>query len=517
MELQSQKTASPEYIEEIRTLARENFFFFARAILGMDRMTERFHKDIAEGLQAQHAIRRLWMLPRDHYKSTLISICYPIWLLLRNPEERILLAGDTATNAQGKLSKIRSLILECETLRAFFPEMIPENVRKTQWSDEAITLPRRGAHAEGSIETIGAGGAVVGRHFTRIILDDIIAKEAAESPTVMKSVITWADNVESLLVNPMEDTIDVVGTHWHHSDVYHHLQKHWKPEGPEFFYELKLGFFDGLDENNKVLFPELYGGVENAKKFAARMSMQNPYLFSCNYLNDPTVPEAEFDLADVQFYEWDKDRRHVMYQTLGSDVPRVIPLTQMAVVITCDPAYSKKVTASRGAIAVSAVAMTGECFVLETKVGRWGGQGLIRELIATALRYRGLSRVIGIEATGTQQAFIDDFSKVARRKKVYCPIDPLLPGGMKAKDARIRFNLQQFVGTKRLYLDPQMNDLLEELRKFPMSDEKDLLDALSYAAEHYWNRAWGFDKDADAKEEDVTKAREATKNKTTGY
>jgi hypothetical protein len=332
----------------------------------------------------------------------------------------------------------------------------------------------------------------------------------------MQSVITWADNVESLLVNPMTDTIDVVGTHWAHSDVYHHLTKHWKPEGPEFYYEYKLGFYDGLPENENILFPELYDGIDKAKAFAARMARQNPYLWSCNYLNDPSIPEAEFDLSDVQYYTWDREKRHVLFRSLESEIPRVIPLTHLAIVITCDPAYSKKVTASLGAIIVSGVAVTGECFILEAKSGRWGGQGLIMQLIQMAHKYRGLLRAIGIEATGPQQPFIDDFTKVARNKNVYAPIDSMIPGGMKAKDARIRFNLQQFVGTRRLYVNSEMHELLEEMRKFPMGDTKDLLDAMSYAAEKYWNRAWnvgGGEKESDA----AWLARESTKNTTTGY
>lgn len=519
MDLQNRVAADEKYAEGVRKRGLNNFFFFAKAICGFDRLTDRFHLDFCQVLQKSGHIRRLWLWPRDHYKSTIVSIAYPLWRLCRDPEETILIAADTSTNAEKKLRKIKSIILESAQIRAFFPEVIPPNTKKTTWSDAAITIPRKGHHAEPSISTVGAGGAVVGQHFTHIILDDIIAKEAAESPTVMESVIRWVDNVESLLVQPYENTIDVVGTRWHHNDIYSHIQNHW-PEGntkgiPNFYTSSELAFWDGPENFDNVLFPELYGGVDNAKNFAMRMARQNPYLWSCNYLNDPQVPEAEFNLMDLKYYTYDADEKNVMFETMSGGAPRVINLANLHIFLTCDPAYSKKKTASFGAITVSGCFPSGEIFLLEAKKGRWGGQGLIKELLATCMKYRAYLKAIGIEATGTQQAFIDDFRKEARRHQIYTVVDSLTPGGMKSKEARIRFNLQKYIAEKRLYIRPEHKDLQAELRQFPLSEEKDLLDSLAYSAEHYWGRSFAMiDLDADnARWEE----RRKTSSPVTGY
>lgn len=517
---EKQVQVSPEYLKKVRERAKNDLFFFARAICGFDRLNDRFHRDMCRELQLRGAIRRMWLLPRDHYKSTIVANAYPIWRLIRNSEERILIAADTATNAESKLAKIKSIILESPTIRAFFPEIIPPNTNKTTWSDSAITIPRTGHHAEPSISTVGAGGAIVGQHFTHILLDDIVAKEAAESPTVMDSVKRWVDNVESLLVEPYENTIDVVGTRWAHNDIYEHLDRFW-PEGntegiPNFYTRFELGFWDGLEEHENVLFPELYGGVENAKNFAMRSAKQNPYLWSCNYLNDPQVPEAEFDLEDLRYYEWDHDQHNVMFRTMSGSRPRVINLANLHLYLTCDPAYSKKPGSSHAAIVVSGCFATGEIFILEAYKGRWGGQGLIREIIRMGRKYRAYLKAMGIEATGTQQAFVDDLRKELRRASIYTAVDSLQTGAIRQKEARIRFHLQRYFGDRRVYVQENFADLMRELRQFPLSQDRDLLDAAAYSAQYYWNRHHDFEEDP-KKETQKYVDRERTRNRTTGY
>ena len=509
-------TQTQVYVEETRDEALGNFFFFTRAVIGQDKLTNRFHKDMCDELQYVNALRRLWLVSRDHFKSTIVGIAYPLWLLIRNPEERILIAADTANNAEKKLAKIKQLILGSKGIRAFFPEIIPGNVRKTVWSDSEIILPREEAHAEPSISTVGAGGAVVGQHFTRIICDDIIAKEATDSPSVMSSVIRWADSLESLLVEPYVNTIDVVGTRKTHDDVYEHLRSNWKngedSEDRPFYREFIRSFWASPGE---PLFPELYGGKKNALDFARRQQKQNAYLWSCDFENDPRSPEAEFQIEDLQSYQWDVSKEHVLFEE--KDQTRVIGLAAMTVYMTVDPAYAKERGSSMGAIIVSGCVPTGEIFILEAIKDRWGGQGLIKAVKRMARKYQHYLRTLGVEATGTQQAWIDDLIKEMRRDGLFVRIDSLQPGGKAGKDARIRFQLQKYFGAKRVYITAEMDQLQRELRHFPLSKEKDLLDAAAYSAEHYWNRAVPIDRESKDKEMELVAAREATRNSRTGY
>jgi len=475
---------SDNFVAEQRQKGLDSFFYFTRGILGMDKLTNRFHREMCDKLQYDNALRRLWLIPRDHYKSTIVAIAYCIWLLIKNPEERILLAGDTAKNAEKKLSKIKSLILTAEGIRAFYPEIIPPNTRKTTWSDAEIIVPRNEAHAEPSIYAVGAATGVVGGHYTHIVPDDIIGKEAAESPTVMKSVVAWVDDLESLLVEPYTNTIDVVGTHKTHDDVYHHIKNHWATgrliDGRPFFQSYVKDFWAAPGE---ALFPELYGGNENAREFAARMEKQNPYKWSCDYMNDPSSPEAEFDPDDLRAFTWDKDKQHVLWE---EDGPRVASLGDLTCYMTVDPAYSKRKDASYAAITVSGCLETGQVFLLEALKGRWGSQGLVREIIKMMRRYERYLRAVGIEATGTQQSFVDEIRKEVRGAELYVPIHDLRPGSIQGKDQRIQYHLQRFVSTHRLHVHPEQTDFKREVKHFPLSKEKDLLDATAYAAEYYW-------------------------------
>ena len=170
-----------------------------------------------------------------------------------------------------------------------------------------------------------------------------------------------------------------------------------------------------------------------------------------------------------------------------------------------------------GAIIVSGCIPSGQIFILDASKDRWGGQGLIKAVKRMARKYQAYLRTVGVEATGTQQAWIDDLMKEMRHDGLYVRIESLQPGGKAGKDARIRFQLQKYIGAKRVYITAEMNQLQRELRHFPLSKEKDLLDAAAYSAEHYWNRAVPVDHEAKDRERELVAAREATGNPRTGY
>ncbi len=516
---------SQEYAIDVKEKAREDFFFFTRAILGMDRLTDRFHKDICREIQDLDALRRLWLVPRDHFKSTIIATAFPIWLLIRDPEERILVVADTAGNAEKKLAKIKALIWESQGIRAFFPGIVPANLKKTTWSESEIIIPRKEAHAEASITAVGIGVAVVGAHFTRLILDDTMTREAADSPSIMARAIAWIKGAEDLLVRPYEDTIDVVGTRWTHSDGYEYREEEWGAhkektyDGRPFYRSFVRNFWES---EGAPLFPELYAdkngenGVENALDFARRKKKEDPYLWSCNYENDPRAPEAEFRLEDLRYYEWDKQGEHMYYTAGEGQKPTIIGLSSLDLYLTIDPAWSKKRGSSAAAIVVSGVERTGKVFIVETARGHWGGQGMIREVKRLAGKYRAHLRAVGCEATGTQEAFVEDLRKEMRRSELFTAVDSLLPGSTKSKDERIRFHLQPVIGEGRLYISSEQVELQKELRHFPLGDQKDLLDCCAYGAKEYWKRNV-VSREEEDRDEERFKARMATRSKRTGY
>ena len=76
--------------------------------------------------------------------------------------------------------------------------------------------------------------------------------------------------------------------------------------------------------------------------------------------------------------------------------------------------------------------------------------------------------------------------------------------------------LQPYFGQQRVWLQVNMNGLLSEFRKFPLSEVKDELDAMAYAADNYWSTRPGVRTDQKVYIEAYEESRK-TANKSTGY
>ena len=518
----SDKTANETLLDQMRQDCLDSLYVFAKVVCGFDRLNETLHKPVCEWLQSDPAIRKMLMLPRDHYKSTLI-IAYILWRLVRDPEERILVVGDTATTAQDKLLKVRALIATSKMLHVLWPDRVPDEVLKTRKNEslpgaaEELTIPRKKAHQEPSIRAVGVTGARAGAHYTLIICDDIFTKEAKDQPATAQKIREWADGVEALLELPYEHHVLVVGTPWHHEDVYNHLSGpdgSWhKSASLAFYSEKKIPFFD---KDGEPIFPDLFGGRENAMDFAERMATTNPYLWSANFLLDPQIPNAEFKEEDLQYFTLANNQNYLLYRPENATDPSVVSLDLCGVYIAIDPAFTKDPMASKAAINVSATAPDGNVFVLESIGMRLGTDALIDKICELCIKYRDHLRKLGVEKVGQQQSFIDYLQKEMRRRGIFQRVEPLPPGSRASKEQRIRSILQPYFGQRRVWLQINMTGLLGEFRKFPLSEVKDELDAMAYAADNFWATTPGTHTDQKKYIEAYEESRKSA-NVSTGY
>lgn len=490
--------AKQDVIEQMRQDCEDSLYIFARVACGFNKFKPELHKKMCDFLQSDGSIRKLLLAPRDHFKSSVVQ-AYVLWRLINNPEERILIAGDTAGTAENKLEKIKNILKHSSTLQALWPNLVPKSKVGVRWSQQEIELNRNEAHAEPSITALGVGGARAGAHYTLIICDDIATKEAKDQPTTMRKTIEWFNGLEAMLVEPYKNEIVLVGTPWAHDDVHEHADHSWRSGTTKKFYEAMVLPFWG--EDDLPIFPELYGGIDNAMDFARRMAESDPYLWSCNFLLSPSIPDAEFDESELMYYSLSKNhefaiiRKDIHEEDLerkgpareAAD-PEIVSLSGLRTYIAVDPAFKKDASASKAAINVSSPLPDGRVIVRESIGIRGGTFALVEKLIDLCRKYEGSLHKIGIESVAQQQSFIDLMNREMRQRGIYKRVEPMPPGSSKSKEARIRSILQPLFAQRRIFLRPNMRGLIEEFRKFPLSQTRDELDAMAYAAEYFWNK-----------------------------
>ncbi len=155
-----------------------DFFFFSKYFLGYKDLDWDVHGQFINVFESS-APRKLVVMPRGTFKSTLGSVSYPIWRLLRNPDLTILLDSELYSNSKNFIREIKGH-LQSEKMTEFFGDQVGP-----KWDEGEIILKTRKANRkEASITAGGLGTTRVGQHYDLIIGDDY--NSPANSETVEK-------------------------------------------------------------------------------------------------------------------------------------------------------------------------------------------------------------------------------------------------------------------------------------------------------------------------------------------
>lgn len=202
-------------IEIIGNAARDSLFILATCFLGYKDITWNTHGEIIDVLEGDSK-RKLICVPRGCLKSSLACVAYPIWLLLRNPDLRILIDSELFTNSCTFLREIKQHILSEEMKLCF-------GVFKTKvWREEEIIISQRVKRLkEASISCGGIGTTKVGQHFDVIIGDDYNSPNNTNTPDNAAKVVQHYRYNLSIL--EPTGTYVLIGTRYSENDLIGHI------------------------------------------------------------------------------------------------------------------------------------------------------------------------------------------------------------------------------------------------------------------------------------------------------
>lgn len=163
------------------------------------------------------------LAPVEHGKSSCLSIAFPLFVLGRNPDARIAIISETATQASRFLVAIREHIERNERLHLVFPALKRSPSVRAKWSDSEIVIERPTTSKDPSIVAIGVLGPLLGARLDVAILDDVLSFESTFTAAQREKSIAW---FRSTLVGRMVAGGKVIaaGTAWHREDLLHTLE-----------------------------------------------------------------------------------------------------------------------------------------------------------------------------------------------------------------------------------------------------------------------------------------------------
>lgn len=198
-------------LDSLKSLYKDDFFLFAKHHLGYKDLDWNVHGQFI-GVFESHARRKLVVMPRGTFKSTLGSVAYPIWRLVRDPNLTILLDSELYSNSKNFIREIKGH-LESSTMRDLWGDLVGP-----KWDEGEVIVKTRTANIkEASITAGGLGTTRVGQHYGLIIGDDYNSPQNSETPEKCQKVI---DHVRYNLniLNPGGEYL-LIGTRYAERDV----------------------------------------------------------------------------------------------------------------------------------------------------------------------------------------------------------------------------------------------------------------------------------------------------------
>lgn len=448
--------------EDLAEMGRHNLMFFAKGVLGFRDMTERCHGPLCAWLDDNPKQFKMVLMPRDHYKTSVVTIGGTLQRVVRNPESRNLIGNESATNAERMLGSIRQHAESNRVFRALYSSVIPKDTRKVPWNNQSLTFVRQSNNPEPTIDTIGMTGAITSRHYTHMTFDDPISEEAIASEKVMKDVLNRMSAITSLLEKPERDTVWLVGTRWAFWDVYAWFKQ---------VFSDRLGqFARSVTEDGEIIFPELI----SPEMLATKRKVMGPYRFSCLMMNNPRnedVQDLNIDL--VRYFRWVRDGMAVELLDDEGLVVDTWTLDQLDITVTVDPAPAEKVSSDRNAVVTCGITPRNQAIVLDVFAERCTPYRVIEHLFDIHRRFH--PRVYGIEGVAYQKVLKYIVQREADRLGMYLRIEELRAPGKGKLHIR---GVQPILALRRLYVDPAQHLLLQEMSEYPLGQHDDTADAL---------------------------------------
>ena len=407
----------------------------------------------------------LSLMPRGTLKSTVITVAFAIQFELNFPNGRVLVVSETFTKAKAFLGEIKTHFEKNKKLRTIYgtiyknedgsPMTPNQNEKFDTWSTEQLNLSSRNRPLkEGSIECAGIGVTKNGMHYDLIIPDDL----HSELNTKEKEQIDKVKDYFKLLFSLLEPggCMAVVGTRWDDDDLYQMIIDEFQD---------MFNFITRMaeTEDGKLFYPTRL----NRTSLDSFRKIQGPYLYSCQYLNNPVDSEtAEFKQSN--------------FKHISREQAEGIPMNLYGLV---DPSYEGKHGSSDyAAFGVAGMGVRKEIYARYVYQDKMKYSGIFNKMAEIQDQWPTL-RLWWVEAIGTK-SLEDDFDRMnderalAGKRRLHIVFNR---SQTRSKEDRIRALIPHYErGDAYHVTGGGMIDTLEgQLKRFPKAKNDDMMDMWS--------------------------------------
>lgn len=485
---------------ELRDLIRQaslvNLWFFLKYVAGyaqpFQKFTDHLHVDMCNFRQkiSVPGSRGVMILPRGFGKTKVMTEGGGAWDLLRNPDEAIRISNAIVETAGDFAHTIRSVYDNNEFMEWCFSDYYVKHPNsQARWNESEMVLPNRTrSRREASVEFGGTTASAEGHHHSRHIVDDPIGLAALNTNrganSVMYQTVNWFWTSETTLLDSgITGSTLAIMTRYAVDDVaatilkecsasYGYPIDYWEPNPKGKW----IVYYRKAIENGEAIYPE-----EWPKERLLELAEKDPWTWMTQYQNEPEgAGGSEFFESKLSTFEMEWEEERNLWFIIKPD-GKEIYLGDCDVICVLDPAGTEKYVSaktSRSALGVVVQDSDGCFYLAWLRADYVSVSTMFGWMFEAGERYKDYRRATFLESNGPFKVLVDPLRKEERERKKLLNLRPFTAAG--DKDARIRNNLEPLLRAGKLHvLESDREKVMEEIRGFPNSRKKDILDMLA--------------------------------------
>ena len=394
-------------------------------------------------------------------KSSLITLSYPFWLILNNPDTNIVIVNNTQSLAENFGIRLRQLFIDYKELL----ELNNIKLSDTKHSNSFFMFETLdGKLYDGSIKLMGTGGTLTGQNVDILICDDLIKGFSDCTPTLLAKKIEWFKSIILQRLEPHSKLI-ILGTRWASNDIIGYLEQN-QPE------DYKIIKIPALTDDGNCIWDNRY----DPSFFIDRKREIGDRLFEALYQQRPLDETGDFfNLDKVRFITDDELPNYKIISKVRS----------------YDCAYSddtKGDVNDRTASVLMLRTIDDYYIIRELRADRYGER--LFNVIQSTAKLDTPSIPVLIETGtvgGSSKALFDIYKdrlqgyRVEQSKPINSKVDRAYGFKEAILDGKVLICLDDY----------SRGQLLEEMRGFPLMKHDDIIDACSYAYNYLSQKGGG--------------------------
>ena len=384
-------------------------------------------------------------MPPQHSKSSMVTVAFATWLIIRNPKRRILIV-----NAEKELSK--TFGIQIRQLMHNIGHYYGMKVSNVQSSNTSLMFTKNGELCDGSIKLTGASGGITGRPADIIIVDDPYkGLEDEFTPTQLNKKWNWYSSlIEQRARN--QTKLIVMHTRWHSEDIQGRIQADDYQASKYYFVN-----YPAIDENGNPLWD--YYGMDF---YLDKQRTMGERQFQAIYQHQPLDLTSDFFYMDRLIFE-DNFDDYAIARCRSWDIA------------SSDDSLGDKRDYSVGLRMLKTA--TDQYWIFDYERGQYGNQ--IKHVLKNTAVRDGKAYAVLIEpGTGNSQLLYDDYKEVLTGYNTFHS----KPGTITKSDRATPLRYAIYDGKVHVMInnDELRQTFIDEFKSFPNGKHDDIVDAAAH-------------------------------------